>query len=77
VQAIGWILLSRTAVANGLTIDERSTATIRESGKNGYGAFVLYALLAVTAFWFPVIVAIVTTVSWLFWLVLSIRLKRV
>lgn len=75
VQAIGWILLTGTALKNRLTIDERSTATMREGGRNGYFACALYTGLAITACWFPLATAIVTTLSWLFWLALSIRIK--
>ncbi len=41
--------------------------------RNRYFAFALYALLAVAAVWFPVSVAVVTTASSIFWLILSIR----
>jgi uncharacterized membrane protein len=76
VQAIGWILVDGTALKNHLTTDERATATLREGRRNGFFAFALYGLLAVTALWFPVAVAIVTTVSWIFWLVLGLRMKH-
>jgi hypothetical protein len=46
------------------------------SQRNGYFAAVFYALLATAAAWFPLAVAIITTLSWTFWLVLSIRMKR-
>jgi len=74
--AIGWILVTGAALRNHLVRDERSKSTMRENNRNGYGAFVLYSLLAITAFWFPTAIAIVTTVSWIFWLTLGIRMKR-
>ena len=76
VQAIGWILVTGAALRNHLVRDERSKSTMRENNRNGYGAFVLYSLLAITAFWIPTAIAIVTTVSWIFWLTLGIRMKR-
>jgi uncharacterized membrane protein len=76
VQAISWILVSGAALKNRLTTDERSTATMRERNRNGYSAFTLYALLAITALWFPLAIALVTTLSWIFWLVLGIRMKH-
>lgn len=75
--AIGWILVAGAAVRDHLTSDPRATVTMGASGRNGYFAFALYALLAILALWFPVPVAIVTTLSWLFWLVFGIRMKRV
>ena len=49
---------------------------MRDRNRNGYSAAALYSLLAVTALWFPLPAAIVTTLSWIFWLVLSIRMKH-
>src|SRR5260221_14200727 len=72
IQAVGWILFSRAALKNQLTKEERSGA-MRENLRNGYFAFGLYSLFAVVALWFPLAIAIVTTLSWIFWLVLSIR----
>jgi len=77
VQALGWIVVADTALRNRLTIDERSTATVRQSGRNGYAAVALYGCLAGAALWWPLAVAIVTTMSWLFWLMLGIRMKRI
>jgi uncharacterized membrane protein len=75
-QAVGWILVGGTALASPLTIDERSTAAMRDSRRNGYFAFALYAMLALTALWFPFAVAMVSAASWLFWLVLGVRMKH-
>jgi uncharacterized membrane protein len=77
VQAIGWILVTGTALKNNLYDDEREPPKLRENNKNGYFALVFYSLLAVAALWFPLTAAAVTTVSWIFWLVLSIRLRHV
>ena len=77
VQAIGWIFIGSAALKDQLADDERALAAIRENRRNGYGAFFFYSMLAVAAFWFPVTVAIVTTLSWVFWLVLGIKLKQV
>jgi uncharacterized membrane protein len=76
VQALSWIALTSTALNDRLTADATATATIRVSQRNGYFAAVFYALLATAAAWFPLAVAIITTLSWTFWLVLSIRMKR-
>jgi TMEM175 potassium channel family protein len=76
VQAIGWILLSGAALKNRLTRDEPSTATMREGNRNGYFAFAFYGLLSVAALWFPIAIATVTTASWVFWLILGVRMKH-
>ena len=76
LQAVGWILLTRAALTNQLTKDEASTVTMRESLRNGYFAFWLYSLLAIIALWFPLAIAIITTLSWIIWLVISLRRKH-
>jgi uncharacterized membrane protein len=76
LQAVGWILLSTTALNNGLAIDEQAAAAARDHRRKGGFAFALYALLAVLAIWFPMAVAIVTTLTWVVWLVLGIRLRH-
>jgi hypothetical protein len=66
----------REALKDHLATDEAAAATLREMRRRAYPAFLLYSLLAVMALWFPNVSAAITTVTWLFWLVLSIRLKH-
>jgi TMEM175 potassium channel family protein len=76
MTAVGWMLVGGAALRDRLTTDEAAAATVRESTRRAYPAFLLYALLAVAALWLPLSSAAVTTVTWIFWLVLSIRLKH-
>jgi TMEM175 potassium channel family protein len=71
VQAISWILV--TGAALRLAKDERSAVLVRDSHRNGYSAFVVYSLLALIAVWFPLIIAVVTTMLWAYWLTFSLR----
>jgi uncharacterized membrane protein len=73
VQSVGWILLSGSALRSQLTKDEKSTLLMRNSHRNGYFAFVVYALLALIALWFPLAIAIVTTMLWAYWLTFGLR----
>ena len=73
VQAVGWILVSGAALRNRLAKDEKSAVLVREGHRNGYFALVVYSLLALTAVWFPLAIAIVTTMLWAYWLVFSLR----
>jgi len=72
-QAIAWILVSGAALRDQLTKDDRSTARMRDSRRNGYFACVVYSLLALIAVWFPLAIAIVTTMLWAYWLTFSLR----
>jgi uncharacterized membrane protein len=73
VQAVGWILVSGAALRNRLAKDEKSTLLMRDSHRNGYFALVVYSLLAVVAIWFPLAIAILTTMLWAYWLTFSLR----
>jgi uncharacterized membrane protein len=73
VQATGWILVSGAALRNRLAKNEKSVERLREGHRNGYFAVGLYSLMSVAAFWFPVAIAIVTTILWGYWLIFSLR----
>ena len=75
-QAISWILLARSALKDQLTKSERANLTIRKNSKFGYFAFTLYALCTIMAIWFPLAIAIVTTLTWIFWLIWGISIKH-
>ncbi|HEY8062772.1 MAG TPA: TMEM175 family protein [Gemmatimonadales bacterium] len=77
VQALSWVLVISAALKNHLLIDAQAIAAARDNKQKGYFALVFYALLAVLALWIPLPVAIVTLVSWIFWLILGARLKRI
>ena len=75
-QALGWILLTRAALKNRLSKNEQSDLVIRKQAKYGYYAFAVYALCAIMAFWFPLSIAIVTVLIWIFWLIFGVNLKE-
>jgi len=74
--AVAWVVGSRAALVNDLARDDEAAAIVRANGMNGVWAFVLYAALAVAGLWAPRVVALVTTATWVFWLVLGARIKR-
>jgi uncharacterized membrane protein len=76
VQAIGWLLLTKSALSTHLVSGAHATRTILEQKRSAYFAFALYGALATVAVWFPVVAAIATMLTWLFWLTLSIRMKN-
>jgi uncharacterized membrane protein len=76
LQAVGWILLGHTALNPiPLTKNEKSTLSIRASQRIVYFALAIYTLLAVMAFWFPQVVALLLGVIWFGWLIYGIRIK--
>jgi uncharacterized membrane protein len=76
VQAIAWILLTGVILKDQSAKDEESVLTIREGRKYGFFAFIIYTFFAIIAIWFPMIIAITTTIIWIFWLILAIRFRH-
>lgn len=74
-QALGWILVTGAALRGHLAVDDAAAAIIRTNYRHGYGALAFYLLLAIAALWVPIVIAIVTTVSWVFWLVRSMHIE--
>jgi len=75
-QTVGWIAVGRSALKHELAKNETAAKTIRVNTRNGYFGLVFYLLLAVLAFWFPRTSAAINTASWIFWLVLGVRIKH-
>jgi uncharacterized membrane protein len=73
VQAVSWILVTGAVLRNRLARDEKATMLVRDGHRNGYVACVVYSLLALIALWFPVAIAVVTTLLWAYWLTFSLR----
>lgn len=73
-QALAWILLTGSALRGHLAVDDHAAAILRTNNRHAYGALAFYLLLAVAAFWVPIAIAAVTTVSWVFWLVRSMQI---
>jgi uncharacterized membrane protein len=76
LQALAWILITGSALAGQLAVSAQAAESLRVSHHQAYGAVVLYGVLAVVAIWAPVPVAVVTTASWLFWLIRSLQGAR-
>jgi len=72
-QAVGWILVAGAALRDSLIKDEKSTVAMRNNRRNGWFALVVYSLLALIALWFPLAIAILTTMLWTYWLALGVR----
>ena len=72
LQGAAWVLLTGSAITNGLTKNAASAAAMRANHKNGYWAVVLYSTFAFLAYWFPVSIAAITTLISIYWLVVGI-----
>lgn len=75
-QALAWILITQSALHGGLARDDEARSTLRMNRNSGYGALVIYSLLSIAALWLPTVVAILTTATWIIWLVMSLRAKH-
>ena len=75
-QSIGWMFLAGAALKGQLVSDPASALKMRDNRRNAYGACMLYSMLAIAAFWLPGAIAIVTAATWIFWLILGIRMRH-
>jgi uncharacterized membrane protein len=75
-QGIAWILLTGAALKNKLAKNEKSKEQILISRKNSYFASFIYSLLAVLSLWFPLTMAAISTLTWIFWLVFGNKIKH-
>jgi uncharacterized membrane protein len=74
--AVGWIFMTRAALQPRLlTKDEGSTVTLSTTKKNAYFALAIYTTCAVLAFWFPLAIALILTLTWVYWLYFGVRLR--
>ena len=76
LQAVGWMLISRTAVNNHLGKSEKAMQEIEKNGKFGVFAAILYSSCSVMASWFPLYIAVFVTITWIFWLIFGIKIKH-
>lgn len=75
-SALSWILISEAVLRDGLVRGPVGLNTIERGRRHSCFALLLYTLLAAAAVWYPRLAAAVTSLTWLFWLVSSIRLKH-
>lgn len=74
---IGWILITRTALKPKLLAKSEAAKTMIENiFKQSIYAFILYLFCTVLAFWFPLISAIIISLTWLGWLILGLNYKE-
>jgi uncharacterized membrane protein len=75
-QGLAWVFLSGAALKNQLTKNEQSRMQMHINRRSGYFAFMVYSLLAIFAFWFPLTAAVITAMTWIFWLIFGIKIKQ-
>jgi len=74
---IGWLLLTFTALRpKPLARSEAAEKIIRSIRAQTIGAFWLYLSCTILAFWFPLVVTLVLTLSYLVWLALGATYKE-
>jgi uncharacterized membrane protein len=76
VQSLGWVLIGDAALKGNLMKSEKAREQMRLNRKSGYFAIIIYSMMAILAFWFPLLMAIATAVLWIFWLIYGINMKQ-
>ena len=76
MQGLAWILVAGSALHNRLTKNEKATAKMRINRQHAYLAFVIYFMLAVCALWLPLTVALITTLTLIYWLIFGVKMEN-
>jgi uncharacterized membrane protein len=76
IQGLSWIFICRSALTYHLTKNEKASGQMQINKRNGYFALFTYSLLSILALWFPMTIAIISTLTWIFWLFVGIRMKH-
>ena len=76
LQGIAWILISAAAISSNLAKSEKGITLIKINRRNGIFTFIIYSIFAIISFWFPLVIAIITTLSLIFWLIYGIKMKH-
>jgi len=73
---IGWNLITQTALKQQLLVKNAAAeAAMKTLSRNVRVAFILYLLCTVLAFWFPTLISIILSLSWVYWFILSFKYK--
>lgn len=74
---IGWVLLNRYALKpNPLAKNAAVIVHLKRSSKGAQFGFVTYSAIAILALWFPYTMISLSTLTWIYWLYLSISIKE-
>jgi uncharacterized membrane protein len=78
LTAVGWNLTGRAALSKTRPLAKNATSelAIRDAYKKSAYGFFLYLACGIAAIWFPLVVAIIIAITWLFWLFLGVTLKQ-
>jgi len=73
---ISWNLLTQTALKQNLLVKNAAAeAAMKRLSRDVRFAFIFYLLCTVLAFWFPTLISVVLSVSWVYWFMLSFKYK--
>lgn len=74
LMGVGWALVSRAALKPvPLTRNDRAAERVRKGARNAYFAIAFYTACAIVAVWQPLVIAVIITVMWLYWVIYGIR----
>jgi uncharacterized membrane protein len=75
LQGFAWLLICKATLKDKLYINEKAAIEVRKNLNKSYFAVAIYVALAIIAFWFPITIAIITGLLWIFWLISGINIK--
>jgi len=76
LQAVSWIALTSAALRDKLCKSKSDEHAMRLNNRFGSAAAPVYAVCAIAALWVPLLIAILTTFIWIFWLINGISIRH-
>ncbi len=76
VQSMAWIIISHSVLKNELAKSEKAIMLMQENKRNGLITLIVYSTLSIVSAWFPLTVAMLTTLTSIFWLIYGIKIKH-
>lgn len=74
LMAVGWALMGWTANhPKSLARNAHAAAQMRRATRKAHYAFAFYTACSIVAVWFPLAIAVIITVMWVYWVVYGLR----
>ena len=73
----GWNILHKSVLKPTCVLKNPSAIALHKQARQGAKlGFIIYATIAVLAWWLPYLALVISVLSWIYWLYLSLRISR-
>ena len=76
VHGLAWLLNTSVVLRDNLTVNEAARKEVRIGRRHAWLALIFYFVLALLAFWLPLVSAVLTTLTLAFWLLFGTLIDK-